>query len=372
MHRNTKRVCLLSFRTRNNLAARCVDYEFEDVVTAIDDVDLLTVEQGLGFSPRKRLVNQLGRHVSPWFTRFSPSLSRISLNMNYDLFVVVCQDITDVLMLNSVRNWEQRSGVKICWIDELWAASLVKHRALTKKILSRFDYIIVGCNGAVNTLQEETQRPCFYFPPGVDTLKFTPPQKGPDREIDVYSIGRRPLLLHNQLLGMMRSKGIRYIYDQASNGPLFVKDYEKHRKTIIHNLQRSKYFVVYPAKFDTPRQTHQQVEFGPRYFEGAAAGAVLIGQPASAHVFRDIFYWRDAVVTLPEEEVDLLRLFEELEADEDRIKSIRQRNMRHCLLEHDWIYRWKGLLDLAGMQHTPDYGHRYEKIQLRAKELGDS
>ncbi len=370
---NNKRICVLSFRSRNNLAARCVDFEFEDVIGSIDDIDLITIEQGFGFSPRKRVVNQLSRHVSPWFTRFSPSLTRVSLKKNYDLFVAFCQDITDLLMVNSIRNWKQRSGMSICWIDEVWAAGVVKNRALCNRLLSRFDHVIIGCSGAVNTLQAEAQRPCIYLPPGVDTLKFSPPAtNGPERNIDVYSIGRRPLLLHNQLLGMKRSKNITYLYDQSSNGPLFVRDYLRHRATMVYNLQRSKYFIVYPAKFDAPWQTHQQVEFGPRFFEGAAAGAVLIGQPAASKVFRDIFDWEDAVISLPEEEHELTALFDELESDTKRVDRIRRTNMRHCFLKHDWLYRWQEILDIAGMQPLPQFEKRRQELVQCAENVSDS
>jgi spore maturation protein CgeB len=359
------RICVLSFRSKNTHVSRCNDYEFEDVILSVDDADLLTIEQGPLFSLRKRLVNQSLRHVSPLFSRVSPSFTRIYLKKNYDLFFVVCEDITDVLAVNSIRNWERHCAFSVCWIDEAWLASLEINRRLCKKILSRFDYVFTGCKESVERLQELVQKPCRYMPPGVDMYKFLPSVRPKaERDIDIYSIGRRPPMLHKRLLSLELSKGINYIYDDVSSSNLYVLDYLGHRDKIRNNLNRSKFFIVFPSKFDVPGQTRGQIEFGFRFFEGAASGAVLIGNIPDSEVFREIFYWQDAVIPLPKNTDDLYQLLDALGKDKERMERIAHTNICQCLNNHDWTHRWRSILESVGLEVGP-------RLQQRERALGE-
>jgi hypothetical protein len=360
-----KRICIMSLRAQNSHVSRCSDYEFEDVIWSIDDVDLLTVEQGVTFSLRKRLVNQATRHISTFFSGISPSFSRLSLGKEYDLFMAVCEDITDVLVVNSIRNWDQKCKVSVCWVDEIWLSGLEKNRRLCEHILSRFDFIFTGCHQSVKRLEEIVGKPCRYMPPGVDMLKFIPGNPPPKRDIDFLSMGRRPQLLHQKLLCLKESKPISYMYDSTSSSSLYVENYLLHRDKLRDLLKRSRYLIVFPSKFDVPNQTKGQVEFGFRFFEGAAAGVILVGEVPNSPVFRKLFYWVDAVIELPEETEDLYRLLESLDNDKERIESARNNNIYHCLMEHDWVYRWRGLLEIVNLKPSPKLIER----ELALKEL---
>ncbi len=360
---NNKRICLMSLRTRNTHVSRCSDYEFEDVITSVDDVDLFTVEQGITFSLRKRLINQSTRYISTFFSRVSPSYSRFYLEKEYDLFLTIFEDITDVLVVNSIRNWEQQCRLSVCWIDEIWLASLEINRRLCENILSKFDYIFTGCQGSVKRLQEIVKKPCYYMPPGVDMLKFVPKVPAPERDIDIYSMGRRPKILHQKLLALVESKGIVYIYDGLLNSGVYVRDYLEHRDNLRDSLKRSRYFLVFPSKFDVPKQTRGQVEFGFRFFEGAASGAVLIGDIPDSEAFKKIFHWEDAVIPLPKNTDDLYQLLETLDKSVARVERIRENNIYQCLSYHDWVYRWRQILGYVGLEATPKLSEREQKLK---------
>lgn len=364
---NIKRICMISMRTQNTHVSRCSDYEFEDVIVSVDDVDLFSVEQGRTFSLRKRLINQSTRHISTFFSQVSPSLSRFSLEKEYDLFLAVFEDITDVLVVNSIKNWERQCRLSVCWIDEIWLASLETNRRLCENILSRFDFVFTGCKDSVKRLQEIVNTPCRYMPPGVDMLKFIPKTPAPQRSIDIYSMGRRPKILHQKLLALKESKGITYIYDGLESSSLYVKDYIVHRDKLRATLQKSRSFLVFPSKFDVPNQTHGQVEFGFRFFEGAASGAVLIGDIPDSEAFKEIFYWEDAVIPLSRNTDDLYRLLETLDKSVTRVEKIQKNNIYQCLLHHDWVYRWRQILQCTGLEVTLGLQDREQRL----RELSD-
>jgi len=229
--------------------------------------------------------------------------------------------------------------------------------------LSKFDFIFTGCQGSVKRLQEIVHKPCRYIPPGVDMLKFIPKASAPERDIDIYSMGRRPNILHQKLLALKESKGITYRYDGLSSSALYVKDYRVHRDNLRESLQKSRSFLVFPSKFDVLNQTHGQVEFGFRFFEGAASGTVLIGDIPDSETFKEIFHWEDAVIPLPDNTDDLYRMLGTLDESKERVERIRKNNIYQCLMHHDWAYRWRQILESVGLEVTLSLQEREQRLK---------
>jgi hypothetical protein len=132
--------------------------------------------------------------------------------------------------------------------------------------------------------------------------------------------------------------------------------------------KRSKYFVVSPGKMDRLDETRGQVEVGYRYFEGAAAGAVMIGQAADCETFRDLFPWPDAVIELKPDGSDTLAVLADLGSNPERVAAISRRNSVESVLRHDWIHRWKRILQVAGLEPSPGMMAR----EARLKRLADA
>ena len=58
------------------------------------------------------------------------------------------------------------------------------------------------------------------------------------------------------------------------------------------------------------------MEIGPRFYEGAAGGAVLIGQvPTNCQVFDRDFDWTDAVIDMPFHSTDIAERISALDAE---------------------------------------------------------
>jgi hypothetical protein len=88
---------------------------------------------------------------------------------------------------------------------------------------------------------------------------------------------------------------------------------------------------------------------GYRYYEGSAAGAVLIGQAADCQAFRERFDWPDAVIELRPDGSDVVETIRALNAQPERLCEISRRNAAKALLRHDWVYRWRTILEVAGV-----------------------
>jgi hypothetical protein len=59
----------------------------------------------------------------------------------------------------------------------------------------------------------------------------------------------------------------------------------------------------------------------------------------------------------------------ELSRDPERLETISRRNARGALLRHDWIHRWKRLLEIAGLPTSPGMTAREETMAKIAAGL---
>jgi hypothetical protein len=265
----------------------------------------------------------------------------------------------DFLNISAIEGWQDHCRTSVCWISEMWAA-LIPLCKYWIHSLRRFDHIFVSARGSVAALSEAIGRSCQWLPDAVDTLRFSPYPIPPARVIDVYSIGRRREEIHRAL----READIFYVYDTFAGSMSDVLNYREHRDFLSNMAKRSRFFVVAPAKAGIPEETRDQIEIGARYYEGASAGAVLIGHAPECEAFRELFPWEDAVIPLEADGSDVIKVLSRLEADPDRISAINRRNAAEALSRHDWVYRWKEILRVAGLELPP-------RMKLREQRLRD-
>jgi hypothetical protein len=185
--------------------------------------------------------------------------------------------------------------------------------------------------------------------------------------IDVYSIGRRWQGIHGALVRSAAAGHIFYVYDtfpaMANMEPYDVRG---HRDLFAAVLKRSHHFVVSPAKMNLSEETQGQVEIGYRYFEGVVAGTVMIGQEPDCEAFKEAFPWSDVVVQIQPDGSDVLTALATLKADPERVTRIRRRNAVEGLLRHDWIYRWKKILSVVGLEPPEGFMARENRLRRLA------
>ena len=347
------RICMVSMKNLERIVARCVDYEFEDVICEIDDVDLFAPGPRALYTVGGKVANQLARKLK--IPTYNPCINTLKIDKDYDLFVAICISPRDLLAINSIKGWKEHCKKTVCYIDEIWAGGLHLWSGHLK-ILSQFDHVLLGCNETVSHVQDKIKKPCHYMPAGIDTIRFCPYPDPPQRSIDVYNLGRRHENTHKSLLKMAEQKKIFYIYDTVNRPE--TDDYVCHRELFSNIAKRSRYFLVNCAKFNQGYETHGQMEIGFRYFEGAAAGTVMIGEPLESEMFEKYFNWPDAVIPFPFDTGDIAEFLEDLDSQPERLAKIQRENIIQSLLRHDWVYRWREILDVSGVKPMPALAER--------------
>lgn len=361
------RICMPSGRLFKKKPFLSGHYEAQDVLQEVDDVDLICLEPGPGYAFKERWQRRLLFHdFSRRLIYQNPGLRKVRLKQEYDLFLAVCQYTHDFVHINAIEGWEDKCKVSVCWIDELWIGELQECKYWLHA-LKKFDYVFLSCLDTVEALSKVIDKPCRWLPGAVDALRFSPYPNAPTRVVDVYSLGRRREEIHKKLFRAAEAGSIFYLYDTFEGSLSDVYDYRQHRNLLSSVAKRSKYFMVAPGKVNVPNETRDQEEIGRRYYEGAAAGTVMIGQAPNCNSFRRMFPWPDAVIKIQPDGSDVMDVIARLNRVPEQVLGIGQRNAAESLLRHDWVYRWKELLQVAGLAPLPKMAVR----ERRLRELAD-
>ena len=351
------RVLLFSTRNLHQHVSYCQRYELEDVIAEVDNVDLVAPRR-----PAERSEGPFVRYRNRLLGYNRPLIDgEIRVNKEYDLFFAVVRP-GDFKYMQSIKGLHERCRKLVCLFDELWPDDIPRLSHSDFEFLQGFDYIFSSHASGADAAKQLTQRPSQFMPAGVDALGFCPYPARPRRSIDVFSMGRHPAGLHQALLACAEKDGIFYVYDTISK--LWVRDTREHRRLMSNTIKRSRYFIAYPAKFN---EDMSHVELGNRYFEGAAGGAILLGQGGANTPYERFFDWPDAVLSTPADGSQIAELIADLDGQPERLARIRRDGVVNTLLRYDWVYRWRQILETVDLPVS----HGILEREGRLKQLAD-
>lgn len=336
--------------------SRGLTFEFEDVIAECDGRLRIESREVPTASPRRKLW-RAGRAAKLY-------LDRRETSGGDELVFAVAQVLADLPDHLAFESTLRSAATSAAFIEELWIRELPL-RPDMRRILSLFDHVFVGCGATADPLAEHLDTPVTYLAPSVDLDRFAV-SPWPPPSIDVYAMGRRQPKLHEALMRWVRSDRSRfYLYDTFLGNPP-IADHRQHREKLADLIRRSRFFIVNSAKVDSPGETSSQEEPGYRFFEGAAAGALMVGTGVSAPAFTELFSWEEPFVEVDPSGEDIVDKILELERQPERCDSIRRRNARGSLLAHDPAYRWRTVLRTLDLEEPAGVGRRIERLAKRA------
>jgi hypothetical protein len=201
------------------------------------------------------------------------------------------------------------------------------------------------------------------LPLAVDVPLFTPASLDGPRPIYICNIGRRSPVTHLALLEEAERGQSFYYYDTvAANGAdlkhrtFRVESPHEHRRMLATILRHSRYYLANRSYVNKPEFTAGREEISSRFYEGAAAGTVMIGEAPRTEEFKQQFDWPDAVIHVPFDSPDIGRILAELNSDAERLRAARRNNVREAALRHDWLHRMQVVFDTLCL--TPTDGMR--------------
>jgi len=357
------RTLLLSHRHVQPMVSKCMTFEFEELVSEVDAVETVPIPA----KPWSRLATKVERKA-PWLFAGARPLP-LPAGAGYDLLYLSLHSTSELAQLQPMSRILSMAERTACNIDEVWRSEL-EMRSGELEMLRRFDFVFTPCEGSVDALSRALGKRCHYLPHSIDTLRFFPYADRRPRTIDVYFMGRRRDELHRVLYDATRSTNRLYLFDTAVVGEAY--GYPEHRDHLAELAQQTKYFVVDIAKANRPDQSGDQPELALRYYEGAAAGAVLMGVAPATEGFARLFGWENAVIPIPATASAMASLLDELDANPTATAAIRRANVVNSLRRHDGVYRWEQILRTVGMEPLPGLDARKQRLEELAKGVENS
>ena len=363
------------FTLRNSAyeVSRGPGYEFEDKIVQELEPNAVFVE------PMRGTARQPGLRAKRWLERKGVATGELSfgaatkhMEQDLDLFFAAPAVPHDLLTLTTIRDWRKRSKVAVCYLQELWISEFDTQLPGIQAILQQFDHIFVGLYHTADALSRKLGRKVEYLPLGIDAELWNPYTGTPKpRVIDACAIGNMDPDTHQRLWDWAERTG-RYYNFTSIGSAKYSMSHVVHRQNLAQTLQRSKFFFTYMAKRAVTTQRGTQLEFGPRYFEGAGAGAIQLGDVVKTNAaYLSHVNWEGAVIEAPFTDADLPALIEEIEKDEAWIEKLRRQNVAQCLTRHDHLNRWDVVLKAAGLKETPAASERRARLEMQAAALLD-
>jgi hypothetical protein len=339
------------------LPFRCAHFEFEDVIGQVDNA--VVIAPPIDPSTRRQAITKALAYHTPF--KLNPGVEAVTLPAEFELFFAVCGSPTDLLRIHALGDWRSRCRKAICLIDEAWAREVPNYRNYLL-MLKQFDLVVLYYSQSVRPINEIIgEEKCIFLPPGVDTIRFCPFPHPPSRSVDIYSVGRRSAVTHKAFCSMAADHQMFYLHDSTSADQVLHPI--EHRILFANLAKRSRYFIVNPGLIDRPEVRGNQIEIGNRYFEGAAAGSILLGERPQNGEFERFFDWPDAMIDLPYNSPNAEEIVRELDQQPERLSKVRQVNIRQSLLRHDWAYRWEAILKTVGLDPLPRLNARKEQLR---------
>jgi len=368
------RVLVLSMRRLADLVAFCLQYEFEDVAAEVTGADRVEADGRSSLERWRRAYKavRLTTRSRGLARALAPLPPTVRLEREYDLFLPVFNHAFELHALSAVPDWRKRCRTAACFVNEIWSDQIPGYLV---ELLAEFDHVFLGFRQPVAAVARLTGRPCSYLPYGADVVRFAPFPNPPGRPIDLCNIGRRSPVTHQALLRLASGgRPFFYYFDTvAASGAGFkqrtfrVDAPREHRLLLASLLRRSRFFIANRARVNEPEAIQGQDEIAARFFEGAAAGTVVLGEAPRTEEFRRLFDWPDAVIHLPFDSPDVGDILADLDRDPARLERIGRSNVRNAALRHDWLHRIQAIFDALGLPPTPAMAARAAQLRTIAE-----
>ncbi len=364
---------VFSMRGVADLVAYCTQYEFEDVIVDVTGADRITPTSLDHIELQRKFFKAVYRTTKSEriALQCTPDLRGMKLTKDYDLFIAVFNHVHEIFAFRTISDWRQRCRHAVCVITEMYEDNLPDYLL---KSLSAFDRVYIASN-PVESVAKLSGRPTEYLPISVDAMAFSPFPEAPLRSVDVMGIGRRSATTHAALMDLARNRKLFYYYDTTRTKAVHdaalqitfsVIDPAEHRFKYANMLKRSRYYMASRARANEAALA-QADEMTGRFFEGAAAGTIMLGEPPRSGPYLTLFDWPDAVVACPFDDPNVGDVIATLDADPDRCIRIRRDNLVNALLRHDCAYRVRTILERAGLSIPPALLAR----ESRLKDIAD-
>lgn len=343
------KVLLVSGRGLQTSISDCCAHDFEDCIIDATEADVFIAEEG----------------KSP------PS-------GNYDLVIVVGLNFRK-LATTYLTAGMPKGRHSIGYVFGGYGSHTTRYRSPVKRRLNpryramtHLDHIYVGIKDDVGKIQDDLSLPVSYLPMAADVLsaRATPFESDAERPISVAAFGRVHNRISNAICDQFNTPGSRHIYlYNGVNGNAEPADKLRYRATFWHTLRRSRLCLAFDHFFANEKNTAEHSYVGPRWFEGLAAGTVIVGKAPPKEKQHSLLDWKDAAIDLSNDDEKAAKEILDLLSDSGRLKAASRENLANMNRRHDWRQRLADIYADRELPLNPKFAQRLNELDQRAKSF---
>lgn len=236
------------------------------------------------------------------------------------------------------------------------------------KLLASLDAIFVGNENFVTPISEGLKIPMHYLPMAANVHDVN--ARLGNRPIAVTGFGRQEPKVASLLSDTFnRPESDRLFYSTNYIRSTALIDWRRYRATFWQILRQSKLSMAFDQLYYNPSGTNEIAYVGPRWFEGLAAGTVIIGKAPRTPDTKRLLDWEDATIDLPDEAEPAVQAICDLLDDLPRVEAAIRRNLVHMNLRHDWRHRAFDMLGTLGLDVPQNLADQIGALKDRAEAL---
>jgi len=286
-----------------------------------------------------------------------------------DLFIAALILSWPVNLLKGIRRWRRPFRRVYCYVFDCWVSEAALAQPRIRHKLSRFhrvvrqmDHVFVSNRRGVDDVGELYRVPVSYVPMAADVKQFGSMQAS--RPISVNAYGRQ----HQRHVDALASayntnRSTRALYHTSHVSSAHVVNLQQHRAFFWKMLTMSCITLAYDPVLVDPGQRQFPYSFlGQRWFEGLAAGCVIVGYRPRCAETDELLTWEDATIECPDDTGEFLAFVEALLADEARLARVRRSNFSHMARSHDWGHRVVDMLGTLQIDVLPAWSSRLNEL----------
>jgi hypothetical protein len=229
---------------------------------------------------------------------------------------------------------------------------------LNRPPLPKLDHLFVITPSLAQEVERIHSVKTSFLPLAANT--FSLPEYQSQRSIDILGYGRINQQVHKQLQKFNEAGSQRlYLYSTFAGAEVY--DVRDHLALLNRLLGRSKISLCFEASYLQRFKGRSPLLY--RWFEGWAAGCVIVGKKPVDKGIEALMGWQDSTLGIPDDLEDLIPFVESLLQDEPRLQEISWRNYVECRLRHDWRYRLRHMFEKLNLPLPAQLIEQIEQLQ---------
>lgn len=226
----------------------------------------------------------------------------------------------------------------ILYIIDTWESYLSDFDKMIKDL--KVDYLFVAYKELVSHFSSEFKIPVEWLPLAADTRIFK--DWGEEKTYDVYAMGRRHEPHHRVLKKLAEEGKLKYLFNER--GKKCHIPIECSPIGLAMLINRSRFFLVSPQDIMEESYDATISPIVPRYFEGIACKAMLIGIRPRSGELEELFPFDNVMVDIDIEGAEFYEKIKYYISHNDEYQCIVDRNYEHLHDNHSYKNRAEKVL----------------------------